>query len=297
MERIFIYFPIILVLVIFIVLMSVLQFYRKVNRFKKRRSPFTHSILRSPGESLIKKLDTINVEINAYIFSLVIIPVLMYSIPFSISYYKGKNLSVIEVYASAIAGLVFITYLLFRIAKLLNERKVTRLGYEGEVAVGQELNQLMLKGYHVYHDFPTDNLNIDHIIVSQSGVFAIETKAHSKPTARSFVENATVSYNGRILLFPQGPDLQTIEQAKRQASWLTNWLYRTVGEQVIVRPVVALPGWYVKRTSPDGIPVVNPKQFASLFKHISPRFLSAEMITRITQQLEQKCLDTEPYPV
>jgi hypothetical protein len=61
--------------------------------------------------------------------------------------------------------------------------------------------------------------------------------------------------------------------------------------------VVALPGWYVKRTSPDGIPVVNPKQFASLFKHISPRFLSAEMITRISQQLEKKCLDTEPSPV
>jgi hypothetical protein len=61
-----------------------------------------------------------------------------------------------------------------------------------------------------------------------------------------------------------------------------------------VRAVVALPGWYVNRTSSDGIPVVNPKQFTLLFKQIKPRDLSEEMIKRIVHQLEQKCRDVEP---
>jgi hypothetical protein len=199
-----------------------------------------------------------------------------------------------DVYASAIIGFTFIIYFLTKIIKLLNERKTTRLGYEGEVAVGQELNQLMLKGYHVFHDFPANNFNIDHVIVGESGVFAVETKTRSKPTTRNLAGNATVTYNGRLLLFPQGVDVKTIEQAQRQAAWLTNWIGSAVGEEVAVRPVVAVPGWFVKRTSANGMPVVNPKQFPSLFEHIAPRYLSPEMIARIVHQLDQKCRDVVP---
>ena len=294
MERLFVYFPIILFLIILLVLAAVLHFYRKINRLKKRRSPFTQNLLRSPGESLIRKLDNLNIEINVYLVSLVLIPLLSYSLILSFSYHKDKSINLIDVYASAIIGFTFIIYFLTKIIRLLNERKITRLGYEGEVAVGQELNQLMLNGYYVYHDFPADDFTIDHIIVGQSGVFAVETKAQSKSTTRSVSGNATVTYNGRLLLFPQGVDLKTIEQAKHQAAWLTNWIGSAVGEKVAVRPVVALPGWYVKRTSPNGMPVVNPKQFPSLFKHISPRFLSPELISRIIHQLEQKCRDVVP---
>jgi hypothetical protein len=294
LERLFVYFPVILFFVILLILTAVLHFYHKINRLKKRRSPFTQNLLRTPGQSLIRKLDNINIEINVYLVSLVLIPLLIYSLTLSFSYHKGKSINLIDVYASAIIGFTFIIYFLTKIIKLLNERKITRLGYEGEIAVGQELNHLMLKGYHVYHDFPANNFNIDHIIVGQSGVFTVETKARSKPATRNVAGNATVTYNGRLLLFPQGVDLNTIEQAKSQAAWLTNWIVSAVGEKVAVRPVVALPGWYVKRTSPNGIPVVNPKQFPSLFKHISPRFLSPEMISRITHQLEQKCRDVVP---
>ena len=294
MERLFVYFPVIFVFVILLILTAVLHFYRKINRLRKRRSPFTQNLLRSPGQSLIHQLDNINIEINVYLVSLILIPVLIYSIMLSFSYHERKSVSLFDVYVSAIIGFIFIVFFLTKTIKLLNKRKITRLGYEVAVAVGQELNQLMLNGYYVYHDFPADDFTIDHIIVGQSGVFAVETKAQSKSTTRSVSGNATVTYNGRLLLFPQGVDLKTIEQAKHQAAWLTNWIGSAVGEKVAVRPVVALPGWYVKRTSPNGMPVVNPKQFPSLFKHISPRFLSPELISRIIHQLEQKCRDVVP---
>jgi hypothetical protein len=296
LERLAVYFPSILFFVILLVTATVLHFYRKINRLKKRRSPFTQNLLRSPGESLIRKLDNINIEINVYLISLVSLPLLIYSAILSITYYKGKSITLIDVYASALIGFMFILYFFTRIIKLLNERKTTRLGYEGEVAVGQELNQLMLKGCHVYHDFPANKFNIDHIIVGESGVFAVETKTLSKPAGRNARGNATVTYNGMMLRFPQGVDLKTIEQAKRQAAWLSNWIDSAVGEKVAVRPVVAVPGWFVKRTSANGMPVVNPKQFPSLFEHISPRYLSPEMISRITHQLEQKCRDGVPVP-
>jgi hypothetical protein len=169
-----------------------------------------------------------------------------------------------------------------------------RLGYDGEVAVGQELNQLLRDGYYVYHDFFADKFNIDHIVVGKKGVFAIETKARSKPNTDERQKGATVEYNGRALLFPKWTDTETINQAELQASWLSKWLNSAIGEPVAVRAVVALPGWFVKRTSSNGIPVVNPKQFAPLFKNIQSRDLSEKTIKRIVHQLEQKCRDVEP---
>ncbi|MBU1055794.1 MAG: NERD domain-containing protein [Proteobacteria bacterium] len=37
-------------------------------------------------------------------------------------------------------------------------------------------------GYKVYHDFPAEKFNIDHIIIGPAGVYAVETKARQKPT-------------------------------------------------------------------------------------------------------------------
>jgi len=54
-----------------------------------------------------------------------------------------------------------------------------------------------------------------------------------------------------------------------------------------VRAVVAVPGWVIKRTTPAGIPVVNPKQIASLFAHIQPRPLTDAQIEGIAHRLEQ----------
>lgn len=155
-------------------------------------------------------------------------------------------------------------------------------------------HQLLRDGYYVYHDFFADKFNIDHIVVGKKGVFAIETKAKSKPNTDERQKDATVEYNGRALLFPKWTDTETIVQAERQASWLSKWLGSAVGEPLAVKAVAALPGWFVKRTSSDGIPVVNPKQFTSLFKNIRQRDLSEEKIKRIVHQLEQKCRDVEP---
>jgi hypothetical protein len=189
---------------------------------------------------------------------------------------------------------VSIAYTLLRMIRFIGERRKLRLGYDAELAVGQELTRLMGQGYGVYHDLRGEAFNIDHVVVGEKGLFAVETKGRSNPTSGNGRADATVEYNGKVLYFPHGKDLATVEQAERQAKWLSKWMSSAVGEPVLARAVVALPGWYVKRTSADGIPVVNPKQFASLFQHIQPRPISAETVRRILHQLEQRCRDVEP---
>lgn len=152
---------------------------------------------------------------------LITMPILLYAIYISSLYFKYLRLSISTFTIYIIAGIGFIAYCLFKLIKLLKLRRSYRLGYEGEITVGQELTQFMRDGYYVYHDFPAGKFNIDHIVVGYSGAFAVETKARSKPTSKDRKADAKVKYDGKCLRFPNGTDVESLEQAKRQAEWLS----------------------------------------------------------------------------
>ena len=289
MDGFWTYLPLILICGILLILLSVLNVIRRRIRLRSLRPSFKQDLLRIPGGSLLMRLDNLNEQINLYLVYVIILPLVIYSALISYSYFQAEQPSLAVIWIASIISIALIAYMAYNLVKFLSRRKGVRLAYEGELAVGQELNQLMLHGYHVYHDFPADTFNIDHIIVGPKGVFAVETSTRSKGSSPNGSQEATVTYDGRMLTFADTTDFETIEQAEQQAEWLSEWLGAATGEPIAVRAIVTLPGWVVKRTSADGIPVVNPGQFASLFEHIKPRPLSETMLDRIKDKLEHKC--------
>lgn len=288
MDKFWAYLPVIIVCGILSLMLAVLNLLRRRIRLKSLRPSFRQNLLRIPGGSLLRRLDNLNEQINLYLIYVLMLPLIIYSTLISYSYFQATQPSPALIWMSAIICIALIAYLVFILVRLLSQRKRIRLDYEGELAVAQELNQLMLQGFRVYHDFPADTFNIDHIMVGTIGVFAVETKTRGKGTGSGSGE-ATVTYDGRMLNYADSSDFETIEQASQQADWLSKWLEGATGEPIAVRAIVTLPGWVVRRTSADGIPVVNPGQFASLFEHIKPRPVSETMLKRIQEQLEQKC--------
>ena len=286
--------PALIILGLFGVALGSLKIFTVYQHARVRRNPLVQSALRSPGQSLLARLGDLDQKVDAHLVYLLLTPLLLYAFYLYYLYFGRKTISL---EGSLIIGLPCIgltVSFLFRWRRHLEERQNIRIEYEGEVSVGQELNRLMLEGYCVYHDFQADDFRIDHIVVGPKGVFAVETKARSRPTTRGQSLGAIVEYNGRALIYPHGTDVNTIEQAERQASWLSNWISSNAGESVMVMAVVALPGWYVKRTSPEGIPVINPKQFRSLLKYVRSKPLNDEAIIRIVLQFEKQCSNAEP---
>jgi hypothetical protein len=115
----------------------------------------------------------------------------------------------------ALFGLAFIAY---QTTKLRNARRhadAVKAGFDAELAVGQELDQLMRKGAYVYHDVPADGFNIDHVVVARQGLFAIETKGFTKVGPRGKT-NSTVTLKGEVLQFPTFATKEPLEQASRQ---------------------------------------------------------------------------------
>ena len=258
---------------------------------KGKRSPLSGHLLRSPGTSLQSRIEDLSLDIMAYLAIFPALPLLIYSLYLPLIHtQKTTNYSVLFIIGIVIGVLLWVASKVYR---LMTERNNCRLGLDAEIAVGQELNQLMFNGFRVYHDFPAENFNIDHVVVGSTGVYAVETKGRTKTVRKTGKVDATVVYDGKSLQFPSWYETEPLLQAQRQADWLRKWLTSAVGAPVYVQAVLALPGWYVVRKVDRPIKLISGKEAYSLAKP-SGINLSADMIQRIAHQLEQRCRDVEP---
>ncbi|TAL56191.1 MAG: NERD domain-containing protein, partial [Nanoarchaeota archaeon] len=244
---------------------------------KGRRSPLTRQLLRSPGESLRTQIEDITADILFFLMLIFVIPLLFYSIYLSeILSGKEGGLSIITLFTAAAIG-----FCMIKLWKMLKLRNLLFLGLDCELTVGQELNYLMLEGCRVYHDFPAEKFNIDHVVVGPRGVFAVETKGRAKPDKKMGREEAIVIYDGHTLNFPGWTETEPIVQARLQAEWLSKWLTSAVGEYISVQPVLSFPGWYVEQKEKDDLIFLYGKA-TFLAQPLNIEALSKPLIQRIS---------------
>jgi len=169
------------------------------NQRKHRRNPLNYQMLRAPGESISQWIELLNSEVDELVIFSGIVPLVCYAMYLTTRYIGHSQVSPITFLLLALGFMVFFG---FKLNKVIRQRHKEQLGLDCERAVGQELNQLMLDGYRIYHDFQADNFNIDHIAIGENGVFAIETKGRPKPDRGRGQEDAKVTYDGQSMQFP-----------------------------------------------------------------------------------------------
>ncbi|MGY0619203.1 nuclease-related domain-containing protein [Lysobacter sp. A378] len=194
----------------------------------------------------------------------------------------------------ALVGIAMLAWSIWGLLHHLRERRKYLQGRAAELAVAQCLMPLMADGGLIYHDFPGDKFNIDHIVIGQGAVFAIETKSRRKP-GKGGRESARVDYDGTQLKFPNHVETKPIEQARGQAQWLEKFLGSGVGEPVRVIPVLALPGWYTQNSvqRPDVL-VSNCHNSSFMMSDKFGPALSSAMRKRVAHVLTERYPQMEP---
>lgn len=286
------FLPILILLVFFSLALGLFVIAKTIYR-RGRRTPLTSDLLRNPGESLREQVEDLSQDLIFYMLALVYAPLLI-GLQFLLQdriEHQANTLGIMFSYGIILFGSTL--FFAVQMIRCWRKRQTLRLGLECEMAVGQQLNQLMLLGCRVYHDFPAEGFNIDHVVIGPAGVYAVETKGRAKPDKGLGAEEARVVYDGKGLQFPGWSEAKPIAQAKRQAQWLANWLKSAVGEPVPVLPALALPGWFVDRKSRDMV-VFNPKNPEFLTKPNGEVKLIEAMIKRIAHQVEQRCRTVAP---
>lgn len=267
---------------------------RKRKAREARRSPISIDLLRGPGHTLREQLDEALSELTWDVAALMAMPLLLLALFLAQAHFRSldRMLHLIPVYAFFVLAVV--AYTVRKMVRAGQRMDNLRAGYDAEVAVGQELDQLMRRGAAVFHDFPAEGFNIDHVVISRRGLFAVETKGYTKPGDQRGKAGATVVYDGKSLAFPRWTTREPLEQAERQAQWLAKWASSATGDAIQVLPVVALPGWFVDRKGRGPIRVYSGRELAQLLNAVGTSPLTAEAMQRVVHQVEQRCRDVAP---
>ncbi|MFK5892615.1 MAG: nuclease-related domain-containing protein [Pseudomonadota bacterium] len=240
-----------------------------MKKFKK--SPLTDKPLRNPGQSLDEEINKIyRDDINDYAMwagVVIMLAGMEWWRWYAHTPYAPITYSVLAIIVTVFSG--------YKIYKLKLRVSNLKLGRDGERAVGQYLELLREKGCRIFHDIVGDNFNLDHVIISEHGVFVIETKTYSKPKtggAKIIINTEQLSING------YHPDKDIIIQAKAEANWLKGVLRETSGKDVFIKPVIVFPGWYIDSSHASknlDVWVLNPKALPTYITN-TPKILSTE---------------------
>lgn len=234
----------------------------------QKRSPLDRSMpLRAAGDSITNEIDNIKDD-------KLLVPLLTAAIAFvmaSMEWIRYFNNSKPSPYLFTAFAIMAFAYLAYKIPKLKSDLKQLRLGRDGERAVAYYLEELRAYGFTVFHDVPSGDANVDHIIIGTKGIFTIETKTMQKPQrgdCKVSVKNGFIYANGNLL--PRNP----LTQAKAQANWLKNFLVESKFEVKKVWPVVAFPGWFVEPFDwkVENAWVIEPKLLQSKIEKQSDRY-------------------------
>lgn len=197
--------------------------------------------------------------------------------------------------ASPIA-LVWSVWELNRLSKLSDEVRNWQFGMRGEQVVAEKLmsRELAEAGYTMFHDVPGPDKtwNVDHVAVGPAGVFVIETKARSRRKAIHDQAEHEVCYDGRSLEFPWCTDNKVVDQVQSNAKWIRKLLENYAPKNILVYPVIVVPGWYVKPKGNYLVKAMNASYLVQFLKSAKPQF-RVDDLRGVIKRLDEQCRDVE----
>ncbi len=116
---------------------------RKAKARQDRRSPIGIALQRGPGHSLREQLDEAHNDLTWDLVLLMVVPLLVLTLFRAQSHLRGLPQTAHLAPVYAVAAIAFIAYMLRKLLNAGTRLDHLKAGYDAELAVGQELDQLM----------------------------------------------------------------------------------------------------------------------------------------------------------
>ena len=258
------------------------------------REPFpTDGLIREPAYTKRRRLRILEIDVFWHAIAVPTL-ILAWYYAYTSGFAGDQTAALTDLTVMFAAGVAALAYFVQHLIRVVNEKRNLALETSAEVATGQSINQLMRRGYWVFHDVLLGGQRIQHLIIGAAGVFVVESKAHRVPRkyARSDTARAQVTFDGRQLTYPDRVDTDPIQAVLRQSRMIGQWLTGKIGEVVAPQPVLALPGWYVQSADWKRVIVCNPTNPAMIIKASTQSRLDATAIREILVNLKQQARDS-----
>lgn len=215
-------------------------------------SPLKDKPLRQAGQSVQEQInDFFDDKVMPYL----LIPLFLIVLA-GLGWFRYFHPSKPQPIAITVIAVISLIYCLYKIISIRQELLNLRLGRDGEKEVAEELDNLRATGCVVFHDIKGVDFNLDHVVLSQKGIFVVETKTFSKPASKE----AQVHFDGRQLnIDGLGNKNEILTQVEAESTWLQETLKKSTGKDFKIKPVIVFPGWFVNSKDHSRVWILNPK--------------------------------------
>jgi hypothetical protein len=223
----------------------------------KKDSPLKAKPLRQAGQSIQEKLDKLLGEkLEPYL----LIPAFLIVLAFY-EWIRWWQKAPPYPILTTIAALGALAYCVPKVLKIRRRARLLKQGRDGEKVVGEYLERLRETGCVIFHDVLADTFNVDHVVLSEKGIFVIETKTFSKTRGARVHSNGT-----QLTVDGLGDQTSIIDQALGNSRWVREMLRESTGRTYPTKPVVVFPGWYVEGGLHKDLWVINPRALPKLLE-------------------------------
>ena len=172
----------------------------------------------------------------------------------------------------------------WRLARTVLAYRQVQFVHDASVAVGHQLQQISTGANRVFHDVRTSAGVVDHVLVGQTGIYAINVVAKRSPKNGSAVlKNNCVAFSGR-------DEQVSVVDITASALRLEKEISRLLGHKVRVRSVIAVPGWNIGEQTSEKHLLVNERTIPMLrgWRDQSD-YLMNEDVDALQKELTTRC--------
>ncbi len=266
-------------------------------RTRARRPPVEFKLLRGPGELSLRVLRQLEARLPLTLLACVLLPLFL---GLALLLYVPLMEGAAQFTTAVLGWLAFVALAFFAgryLYQQLNLRRDLELRYLGERAVAEELAPLLAQGFRLFHDVAIhgveSRIDLDHVLVGPNGVTIIESETRQRDAGKNANRDHEVTFDGKNLMWPWGPDRDTVASIEGEAASFTKWIMQTTGYRIQALPLLTIPGWWVEITGRGLVNVVNHKQVLNAVNERSETPLAPEQIEKICRELELHCRDVE----
>jgi len=144
-------------------------------------------------------------------------------------------------------------YALFSMVKTVCQCHQMKFVRDANIAIGHQLQQISTGSTRVFHDVATSAGIVDHVVVGQNGLYAINVIALriSKPAHARLI--------GHSIEYSNGKAVQSIVNIKAKTTRLQKDFRKLLGHDLRVRSVIAVPGWQIDEQTSNEHLLVNER--------------------------------------
>jgi hypothetical protein len=146
----------------------------------------------------------------------------------------------------------------WRLGQTMLARRAVKFVRDANVAIGHQLQRISTGANRVFHDVETSAGIVDHVLVGQTGIYAVNV------VARRGGRNGSAALNNSHIAFSDGRTPIPVVDITASTVRLEKELCRLLGHKVRVRSVIATPGWDIGEQASERHLLVNERTIAML---------------------------------